>query len=61
MEDFLQPDRAVLKERMRGRVRDVLEQTSDNKVIIAPGCTVPSHVPESSFSVLKEAVEEFGY
>ncbi|MDT3426216.1 uroporphyrinogen decarboxylase [Paenibacillus forsythiae] len=61
VEDFLQPDRAVLKERMRDRIQDALEQTGDNKLIIAPGCTVPSHVPESSFGVLKEAVEEFGY
>lgn len=55
--DFDCNDREQLKEFFKERIRDARAQAGD-KFIVAPGCVVPTHVPEYKFNVLREAVNE---
>lgn len=56
--DFNELDRDKLKENLKDRVRKAVAQAGKDKLIIAPGCVVPTDVPEYRLTVLKEAVEE---
>lgn len=58
--DFYEPDRAILKEKLRARVQAAIAAAGKEKLVIGPGCVVPTDVPEYRLTVLKEVVEELG-
>jgi uroporphyrinogen decarboxylase len=55
--DFECNDREQLKELFKNRIREA-KKAAGEKLIIAPGCVVPTDVPEYKFNVLREAVNE---
>lgn len=55
--DFDLNDRDALKEYFKNRIRDARKQAGE-KLIIGPGCVVPTSVPEWKFNVLREAADE---
>lgn len=57
LQDFNERDRDKLKEKLRARVKQAREEAGD-KLVIAPGCCIPSDVPEYRFTVLKEVMDE---
>lgn len=56
--DLYQPDRFLLKGKLRERVKQAVDAAGRDKLIIGPGCVVPTDVPEYRLNVLKEVVEE---
>ncbi|MCT4566599.1 MAG: hypothetical protein N4A68_20080 [Maledivibacter sp.] len=57
--DFYEEDRQKLKEHLKMRCKNAVEQIGRDKFIMAPGCCVPTDVPEYRLTVFKEACEEF--
>lgn len=57
LSDFNELDREALKEKLRERVRQARKDAGE-KLVIAPGCCIPSDIPEYRFTVLKEVVDE---
>ncbi|MFT8321936.1 MAG: uroporphyrinogen decarboxylase family protein [Bacillus sp. (in: firmicutes)] len=55
--DFRIDDRNQLLEHMAGRVKNAAAHVPSNRLVIAPGCAIPTDIPEYRFNVLKEAVE----
>ena len=58
--DLYEPDRDALKEKLRQRVKAAVQAAGKDRLIIGPGCVVPTDVPEYRLTVLKEVVEELG-
>lgn len=58
--DFHEADRDALKDKLRARVKTAIADAGRDKLIIGPGCVVPTDVPEYRLTVLKEVVEELG-
>lgn len=56
--DFDEPDRDKLKEKLRARVKAAVDAAGPERLVLAPGCVVPTNVPEYRLTVLKEVVEE---
>ena len=55
--DFRIEDRDALLNHMIKRVKDASERVPDHRLIIAPGCALPTDIPEYRFNALKQAVE----
>lgn len=55
--DFRIDSREKLLEHISKRVKDASSQVPHNKLIIAPGCAMPTDIPEYRFNILAEAME----
>ena len=56
--DFYETDRSKLKDFLRARVADAIDQAGAEKLIVGPGCVVPPDVPKYRMNVLCEVMEE---
>lgn len=56
--DFRGSDRAQLKEHIRQRVEAAISSVPANRLILAPGCSLPNDLPEWRFHLLREVLAE---
>lgn len=56
-QDFCIADRKQLSAHMLDLVRQATQDVPANRLIVAPGCCVPSDLPECRFNALKEAMD----
>lgn len=54
-------NREELKEFFRKRFLTVKNESKDNRVVFAPGCSLPMDVDRYIFTLMREVVEEEGY
>ncbi len=55
--DFRIADRNHLLDHMLDLVKNAVASVPPNRLIVAPGCTVPSDIPEFRLNLLKEAMD----
>lgn len=59
--DFKYDNREALYEHLKNRVTTAVEEAKKNRLIITPGCSLPTELPTYRFNVLKEViVDVFG-
>lgn len=58
LHDMYEPNRFLLKRKLRARLKAAVAAAGKDKLIFGPGCVVPTDVPEYRLTVLKEVVEE---
>ena len=56
--EFTNPDREALKNKLVERVKNAAASCPANKLIIATGCSQPSDIPNYRFNALKDAMDE---
>jgi uroporphyrinogen decarboxylase len=54
-------NRSELKEFFRSRLKTIITESGDNRVIFAPGCALPMDVDRYVFTLMNEVVQEEGY